>query len=138
MKRILNFLADWDVDGLGIKPVFQSLFDELAKQEKVILEWVHRPGVSYSLRATHKLQKARPYFVMIDVMDDDPDQRWLSICFYRDMITDPENLGDILPEGLPGADGYCFEINEPDQHLLEYMRARIGEALEIARIKKHR
>jgi hypothetical protein len=65
---------------------------------------------------------------MIDVIDDDPKARWLSVCFYGDMIQDPDEHGDFIPEGLLGADGHCFDIDEADESLLQYVRARIQEA----------
>jgi hypothetical protein len=69
---------------------------------------------------------------MIDVIDDDPKQRWLSVCFYGDMIEDPDELGDLIPEGLLGADGYCFDITESDDSLEEYVRKRMNEAYKSA------
>jgi hypothetical protein len=39
---------------------------------------------------------------MIDVIDDDPTARWLSICFYGDTIEDPVELADFIHEGLLG------------------------------------
>jgi hypothetical protein len=65
---------------------------------------------------------------MIDVIDDDPGQRWLSVCFYGDMIEDPAELGDLIPEGLLGADGYCFDITESDDQVQDYVSERIREA----------
>jgi hypothetical protein len=37
---------------------------------------------------------------MVDVIDDDPEVRWLSVCFYGEMITDPDEAGELIPEGL--------------------------------------
>ena len=69
---------------------------------------------------------------MLDVIDDDPGHRWLSVCFYGDMITDPDELGDLIPGGLLGSDGYCFDISEEDDALREYVGVRIQEAYEEA------
>ena len=132
MNKVQRFLDEWRDDLLGIKPVFQFLYGRLREQTGVRLEWIDRPGISYSLRATHEDQKNRPLFVMLDVIDDDPQQRWLSICFYRDMITDPDELGDLIPGGLLGSDGYCFDISEQDDVVREYVGDRIKEAYENA------
>jgi len=135
MGKVRQFLNDWENDTLGIKPVFQFFYEELQGRGGVRLEWVDRPGISYSLRAAHENQKERPLFVMLDIIDDDPKERWLSICFYGDMVSDPDELGDLIPGGLLGSDGYCFDISEGDNALKEYVGARIREAWENARGK---
>lgn len=132
MEKVQTFIAEWTEDRLGIKPVFQSLSEEIRNLGDASCEFHGRPGISYSLRATHKDQSERPLFVMIDVIDDDPKQRWLSVCFYEDMIEDPDELGDFIPEGLLGSDGYCFDITEPDATQRDYIRQRIYEAYENA------
>ena len=66
------------------------------------------------------------------LVDDDPNDRWLSVCFFGDMITDPEEKGDLIPGGLLGEDGYCFDITEPDDKLAAYVEARIEEAYHSA------
>ncbi len=67
---------------------------------------------------------------MIDVIDGDPTARWLSICFYGDTIEDPVELGNFIPEGLLGSDGYCFDILESDKPLKKYVIKHIQEAYE--------
>lgn len=132
MNEVHRFLDEWTDDALGVKPVFQFLYGRLQEKTGVHLEWIDRPGISYSLRATHENQKDRPLFVMLDVIDDDPQQRWLSVCFYGDMITDPDELGDLIPGGLLGSDGHCFDISEQGDALREYVGVRIQEAYEKA------
>ena len=100
--------------------------------EEVVIEFNERPGVSYSLRGIYRHDKSRPLFTMIDVIDDDPKQRWLSVCFYGDTIEDPEDKGDFIPEGLLGEDGYCFDLSEPDKALEDYVRKRIHDAYHHA------
>jgi hypothetical protein len=68
----------------------------------------------------------------MDVIDDDPDSRWLSVCFYPDMITDPEERGNIIPLGLLGEDGYCFDYDEWNEEFLRYLETRLDEAHENA------
>ena len=132
MSSLDAFTQDWTTDGLKIKPMFLSFYETVSNMENVAVSYVGRPGISHSLRAAHSDQKRRPLFVMIDVIDDEPGQRWLSVCFYGDMITDPEALGDLIPEGLLGDDGYCFDISGPDEDLHEYVRQRIHEAYAAA------
>jgi hypothetical protein len=132
MEEVQQFLGEWTKDEPGMKPVFQFLYEQLEGLENVRLEWVPRPGVSYSLRAVHDNQTDRPLFVMLDVIDDDAEARWLSVCFYGDMVTDPDELGDLIPGGLLGSDGYCFDVSEGDEAPQQYVGARIREAYENA------
>ncbi len=90
-----------------------------------------RPGVSYSLRGS--LNGDDGLFVMIDVVDDDPEARWLSVCFYDAQVTDPKDIGDWVPEGLNGKDARCFDIGEEDAVLVSYVAERIQEAAKNAR-----
>ena len=130
MVEVQKFLDEWTDDSLGTKPIFTSLFQDLLELGEAGVRFVERPGISYSLRGIHGNQKDEPLFVMADVIDDDPKQRWLSVCFYGDMIEDPEALGDLIPEGLLGSDGYCFDITGSNDHLNQYVRKRIQEAYE--------
>ena len=128
MESVKQFIDAWLDDSLGMKPIFHDLLNSLLEKEKVSIEFFERPGISYSLRGIHEDQNDRPLFVMIDVIDDDPTARWLSVCFYGDMIEDPDERGDLIPEGLLGSDGYCFDIVESDEPLKEYVNKRIQEA----------
>jgi hypothetical protein len=132
MEKVKQFIDAWRDDSTGTKPIFHDLLNNLLEKEKVSIEFFERPGISYSLRGIHEDQNDRPLFVMIDVIDDDPTARWLSVCFYGDMIEDPDERGDLIPEGLLGSDGYCFDIVESDEPLNEYVRKRIQEAYESA------
>lgn len=128
MQIIEKFIDDWQEDPLGLKSAFVSYFKELMEMADADIEFNERPGISYSLRGMHKNVNDRPLFVMIDVIDDNPRERWLSVCFYGDTITDPEEEGDLIPEGLLGDDGYCFDLVEADEPLATYVRKRIQEA----------
>lgn len=132
MEAVGQFINSWLDDSLETKPIFHDLLNNLLEKENVNIEFIERPGISYSLRGIHENQNDRPLFVMIDVIDDDPKVRWLSVCFYGDMIEDPDELGDLIPEGLLGSDGYCFDILESDDPLKEYVGKRIQEAYENA------
>ena len=84
--------------------------------------------MSYSIRAVHKNQQKRDFYIIFDVIDDDPEDRWLSICFYEDMITDPLEIGEQIPGGLGGDDGYCFDLNSGAADEIEYLQQRMDEA----------
>ena len=124
-QEINEFLAQWSNEEM--KNVFLHLADLLAGFSDVELDFKARPGVSYSLRGKRTGQ-SRELMAMIDVIDDDPEARWLSVCFFADMITDPEELGDIVPGGLLGHDGYCFDLLSSDSEEVDYVAQRIQEA----------
>ncbi len=128
MENIRAFIDAWSQDGLGMKSAFISLYRILQEKSDATIEFHERPGITYSLRGLRNDRTDRPLFVMVDVIDDDPDERWLSVCFYGDTIQDPDELGDLIPEGLLGEDGYCFDISEPDERLVAYVAQRIQEA----------
>ena len=128
LSEINGFLETWSSDANSMKKAFIRLEKHLSNMEGVDFVFKGRAGVSYSLRAKHDHQKNRDLFVLLDVIDDEPDARWLSICFYGDLITDPEEKGDLVPEGLGGDDGYCFNLDEWDEEELLYLEARLSEA----------
>ena len=106
------FIENWTEDANRVKPLFQAIRACLNGLEGVQLEYRGRPGISHSLRAKHAAQNRRPLFVLVDVIDDDPCARWLSVCFYADLVTDADSLGDVVPGGLMGEDACCFDIDE--------------------------
>jgi hypothetical protein len=122
------FISQWNDNDTRIKQAFEELLAHLNTLADTGLEFVARPTVSYSVRPKHDLQKKRSLFAMVDVIDDTPDNRWLSVCFYGEMITDPEEKGDLIPEGLLGEDGYCFDLDEYDAKVLDYLKQRLTEA----------
>lgn len=132
MEELKEFVDQWEETESGTKKAFVVIMDYLMAMDDVTIEFNARPGVSYSLRPRHKNQKGRTLFAMADVIDDDPSERWLSVCFYGDMISDPKESGDLIPDGLLGQDGYCFDLDEYDDEQLEYLKKRLGEAYERA------
>ena len=70
---------------------------------------------------------------MIDAISDDPQRRWLSVCFYSNTITDPEERGNLIPEGLLKEDGYCFDVEAWDEQDLRYLERRLDEAYRHVR-----
>ncbi len=120
------FIEEWEETPEKNKEAFLHFKECLAGKTGVTLEFIARPGVTYSLRAAHAAQTKRDLFVMVDVIEDDP--RWLSVCFYGNMIKDPEEKGDFVPEGLLGEDAVCFDIEERDEELIRYIEIRLDEA----------
>ncbi|WP_022664848.1 hypothetical protein [Desulfospira joergensenii] len=128
MNEIEEFASAWEDNDSQTQKAFTELLEHLKTLEITDLEFNARPGVSYSLRPRRRDQKSRSLFAMVDVIDDDPDERWLSVCFYGEMITDPDEMGDLIPEGLLGEDGYCFDLYEYDKDEIEYLKQRLSQA----------
>ncbi|MBU1195102.1 MAG: hypothetical protein KKE62_04560 [Proteobacteria bacterium] len=133
MKKIDTFIDAWAETESKTRQAFIEIYTHLKTLENTTLEFNERPGVSYSLRPKHTSQKNRSLFAMVDVIDDDPDERWLSVCFYGEMITDPDEAGDLIPEGLLGEDGYCFDLYEYDTDEIDYLKQRLTQAHKNAR-----
>ena len=138
-KDMCNLLDEWTRGSLYIKNAFIKFKDNLLKKNNITVNFISRPGITYSLRATVKEnpQTDKPLFVMVDIIDDDPENRWLSVCFYGEMITDPDDNGDFVPEGLLGEDACCFDLDEEDNLVLEYIQHRIDEAYTYMSQKAH-
>jgi hypothetical protein len=68
----------------------------------------------------------------VDIIDDEPEARWLSVCFYADLVTDPEEHGDVVPGGLAGDDALCFDLDSPENNIEHYMLQRLQEAVTAA------
>ena len=130
VKALHTFLATWEEGEERNKSGFIRLQNLLLAKEGIQLEFLPRPGVTYSLRASQS-GHGRPLFVMIDVIEDQP--RWMSICFFGDMITDPDQSGAFVPGGLLGEDALCFDLETcTDEVGLHYVEARIEEAYRVA------
>ena len=129
-QDMCNLLDEWTNGPQHIKNAFIKFKDNLLKKENITVNFISRPGITYSLRATVKEnpQVDKPLFAMMDIIDDDPENRWLSICFFGEMISDPEDNGDFVPGGLLGADACCFDFEEDDNSVFQYIQQRIDEA----------
>jgi hypothetical protein len=130
VQKLDGFIDNWQDAGVKTKAVFVRLKEALAQKDGVTLEFIARPGITYSLRAVHANQQEKPLFALVDVIEDDP--RWLSVCFYEAMISDPEEYGDFVPGGLLGKDAICFDIASWDASLIAYVEARLDEAWQSA------
>jgi hypothetical protein len=132
IAQLAELLDKWILDDNGTKKAFLELYNLLESKEGISLSFKTRPGVSYSLRAIiEEKGKDDRILTMVDIIDDDPENRWLSICFYADTITDPKEEGDVIPGGLLGEDGYCFDLFEEDDEVIAYLKDRINEACEF-------
>ncbi len=131
--EIEAWLADWQEDPCAGKESFVIFYNWLKEQPQISFEFKARPGISYSLRAALVGQETRPLFVLIDVVDDDPLERWLSVCFYADMINDPEEKGDFVPKGLMNEDALCLNLEGKDAQMCAYIQSRLVEALAAAK-----
>ncbi len=133
MKELDDFIENWIETESKNRQAFLEIYEHLKTFEDTDFDFNARPKVSYSLRPKHISQKKRSLFAMVDVIDDDPKERWLSVCFYGEMITDPDEAGELIPEGLLGEDGYCFDLYEYDKNEIEYLKQRLSQAYENAK-----
>jgi hypothetical protein len=127
-KEIETFIDQWPESTNGCREVFSRLYDFLKRLSGTRIEFHARPGITYSLRGLPLHDGDFPLFVMIDVIDDQP--RWLSVCFYEQLVNDDEGRGDLVPGGLLGEDGLCFDVESEDDELIHYLQQRIAEACE--------
>lgn len=119
------FLETWEDTPERAKQGFVRLMERLSVKEGLNLEFYPRPGLTYSLRASYP-HHSRPLLLMIDVIEDQP--RWLSVCFFGDMVQDPEAKGALVPGGLLGEDALCFDLDSCTGDEVRYIEARVEEA----------
>lgn len=125
MTELQAFLNDWTDDDNGVKKAFLRFKSALENINDATVTFVPRPPASYSLRA--EPPRGRPVITMVDVASLD-GEKFLSVCFYADTITDPEERGDLIPGGLLSKDGYCFDVDSDEDDTVSYVEARIFEA----------
>jgi hypothetical protein len=130
--EMMAFLEGWADDPQHMKDAFLELKEKLLGKEDVILSFNSRPGISYSLRASvgKSAGKNRNLFALVDIVDDQIEDRWLSVCFYSDLVSDPDDEGNLVPKGILGEDGYCFDLFEFDNALIPYIEQRVDEAYD--------
>jgi hypothetical protein len=125
-QEIELFVEQWPDEPGSCRKVFLDLYRFLQGLEQSRVLFHARAGITYSLRAAHHQVSDKELFVMVDVIEDSP--RWLSVCFYEQMVTDPESRGDSVPGGLLGEDGLCFDVESDSEEMLDYLKLRIIEA----------
>lgn len=128
IKEVSDLLNSWTTDNNGMKGAFTEIVSLLESLEGLAYSFKSRPGITHSLRANVDNNGEEKILTMLDVIDDDPENRWISICFYAETITDPDEEGDLIPGGLLGEDGYCFDLFENDKDSVSYLKDRITEA----------
>ncbi|MBN2061320.1 MAG: hypothetical protein JW882_12980 [Deltaproteobacteria bacterium] len=126
VQELERFIDEWKETPERNREAFLRFKNFLTLKDGVILDFKARPGVSYSLRASHSEQKERELFMMVDIIEDEP--MWLSVCFYAERISDPEERADMVPGGLLGEDGMCFDLTKWDEDLIRYIEIRMDEA----------
>lgn len=126
-KAINEFLQAWTIDSAHTKDFFAECYALIKSLPHANYEFIARPTISYSLRASIG-KNTRPLFVLVDIIDDDPHSRWLSICFYADSLKDPDSIADLVPNGLFGEDAMCFDVDNADSQLNSYLLTRVNEA----------
>jgi hypothetical protein len=135
-KELAALVAAWPQDQAGLCQAFQALVEALLAQPETRLALVLRPGVSHSVRADIEKPAAgrkRPVYGLVDVVTPRQGPWFLSVCFYEDEISDPEERGEAVPRGLYDETGYCFDVEEYDSAQVAYLEARLTEARAAAR-----
>ena len=133
LQKIDLFLQKWLETPDHNKSAFERLKNNLDSKENVMLDFISRPGITHSLRAFYKNQKkGQLLFILVDVIEDQP--RWLSVCFYSRMISDTDERGVFIPQGILGDDAICFDLETHDNVLLEYIESLIDEAYQKAAV----
>lgn len=126
LTRAMNeFFMEWTVDDNAVKPACEALYARMASIPGAKLAVLSRPGISFSVRAL----AGADIVALLDIIDDEPEARWLSVCFDAARITDKENHGDVIPKGLQGKDAICFDLYADDPAMVAYLEERISEAL---------
>ena len=125
-KEIDSFVEEWPESPDRCRDLFQKLYDFLKQLDGAGIEFHARPGITYSMRGVPDRESEYSLFVMVDVIEDQP--RWLSVCFYEQMVSDPDGRGDSVPGGLLGEDAICFDAESWDDALFAYLCGRINEA----------
>ena len=131
LEQLLN---DWPESQADLKNALLELKEYAQNKSGAVLNFVSRPGVTHSLRFDLDPRPAgrqRQVFFLTDVIEA-ADELFLSVCYYEDEITDPDELGNAIPRGLFDETGYCFDLDEPDDDFMVYLKARIDEGYQKA------
>jgi hypothetical protein len=129
-EEFCAFLQEWAGSASPVRDFLLQLRAIVLELNGTELDFLARPGVSYSLRAEVASGGHARLLILMDVVDDDPGNRWLSVCFYADAVSDPQGVGNLVPKGILGEDGYCFDVFGEDASLLGYLTQRIRESYE--------
>lgn len=122
-----EFFATWTSDTNGVKPACEALFESMTQMPGIKLAFLYRQGISLSIRALPE-DNPEKIVALLDIIDDDPEARWISLCFDASRVTDSEERGDLVPQGLQGVDACCFDYDTADSAYLAYLAERVQEA----------
>ena len=134
-KELVAFLGSWPEDQSSLKNAYLELVKSVKSMSLATWSFVSRPGISYSFRAQNsnpETDRKRPVFLLMDVIPEKDGPFWLSLCFYEDEITDPDEEGNAIPQGLFQETGYCFDLDDGEGGMLEYLKQRVDEAYASA------
>lgn len=121
MTALNDFLEAWGDESPEVKAITRALTGALQDLPGLVMSYQARPGISHSLRLGADGDADRPFYALIDVIDDEPEARWLSVCLYADLAEDPEHLAGPIPGGLNGQDAVCFDLDEEGEELVPYL-----------------
>ncbi len=135
--EFIELFNAWPENQQPLQEVFKDLIGIALAKPGVKGELISRPGVSHSFRASAHggPDRNRPLFFLVDVVVSAAEPWFLSACFYEDEVSDPEERGDAIPEGLFNETGYCFDVEEADDDLQAYIKIRMDEAFRAATTK---
>ncbi|MBU1276894.1 MAG: hypothetical protein KJ720_16070 [Proteobacteria bacterium] len=131
-----QFLEQWPAGQAGLKKSLLAYRQGVLELQGVSETFLPRPGVSYSLRwdlDPRPQGREKPLFALADVVPLGEEEMMLSLCFYGDDISDPEELGNFIPGGLYGENGHCFDLEGDDPQMVAYCLIRAAEAQAAAR-----
>lgn len=134
MSEIDAFLQNWGEDSQEVRELFHRLYSLLRDCPLLTLRWKAEPGVVYSLRGALKEARTDDLsgdIVRIDVVDDDPEERWLSIRLTAALGDAPGETWETLPGALSGRAAFCLDVDECDDEttatLPELFRKRLAK-----------
>jgi hypothetical protein len=131
MREIDEFIKSWviditDEDRAEVKNIFIALY-QCFKDSNLPMKWLARPGSCYSLCVSE--QNSTSAFARLDVVDDDPEERWLSLCIKKALADDPANYGEVVPKILDEQDALCFAIDESNENIKVYLQTLLKKAI---------
>ena len=130
-RELDTFLSGWPKDQSALKQAYLDLIESVKSKPLATWSFVSRAGISYSFRgqtSEAKADRERPVFLVMDVIPEQEGPFWLSVCFYEDEITDPDGEGNAIPQGLFQETGYCFDIDDVEAGMVDYLKQRVNEA----------
>lgn len=133
MLDIDNFLLNWGEDSLEVKELFTRLYGLLRQCPALTLSWNARPEVVYALRATLKEAKSADIsgdIARMDIIDDDPEERWLSIRLNAALAGRCRKDWEVLPGGLSGHDALCIDVDEQEEGISDDLLELFASSLK--------